>query len=129
MNDDGIVDISRKAGDRVEVLTVEGEVDLTNADSVQKAVEATKARAVVLDVSRIAYLDSSGIRAIDRGHRRLRSERRSLYIVSPPGTTADWTLRVAGFRSELLLASLDTALASAVERADAPQPSSTTQEA
>jgi anti-anti-sigma factor len=114
---DAIVDISSDPRDGVDVIRVEGEVDLTNADAVQGAVEATRTPAVVLDLSRVAYLDNSGIRAIDRGHRRLASEQRSLFIVSPPDTAADWTFRVAGFRREMLLGSLDAALASAVERA------------
>lgn len=116
MTGNGIVDISRGDEDGVDVVRVEGEVDLTNADAVQEAVEATRTRAVVLDLTRVAYLDSSGIRAIDRGHRRLVSEQRSLFIVSPPDTPAGWTFRVAGFRTDMLLASLDAALASAVER-------------
>ena len=117
MSDSAIVDISSDARDGVDVVHVQGEVDLTNADAVQEAVEATRTPSVVLDLTRVAYLDSSGIRAIDRGHRRLVSEERSLFIVSPPDTPADWTFRVAGFRREMLLASLDAALASAVERA------------
>lgn len=117
MSDDGIVDISRTDVDGIDVVRIEGEVDLTNADAVQLAVEATRTPSVVLDLTRLAYLDSSGIRAIDRGHRHLASEHRSLYIVSPPDTPADWTFRVAGFRGEMLLASLDAALASATARA------------
>lgn len=117
MSDSAMVDISSDAWDGIDVVHVQGEVDLTNADAVQEAVVATRTPAVVLDLTRVAYLDSSGIRAIDRGHRQLVSEQRSLFIVSPPDTAADWTFRVAGFRREMLLASLDAALASAVERA------------
>lgn len=116
MSDSAIVDISSDARDGVDVVHVQGEVDLTNAEAVQQAVVATRTQAVVLDLTRVAYLDSSGIRAIDRGHRHLVSEQRSLFIVSPPDTAADWTFRVAGFRREMLLASLDAALASAVKR-------------
>jgi anti-anti-sigma factor len=107
----GIVEITRDDRDGVDVIRVGGEVDLTNADAVQAAVEATRADSVVLDLSRCAYLDSSGIRAIDRGHRHLLAGRRALVIVSPPGTPADWTFRVAGFKADLLVSSLDAALA------------------
>jgi anti-anti-sigma factor len=120
MSLDGIVDISRDATHGVDVVRVAGEVDLTNADVLQKAVEGTSTPSVVLDLSSVAYLDSSGIRAIDRGHRQLAAEHRSLFIVSPPDTPADLTFRVAGFRTEMLLASLDAALSSAVSKAREP---------
>lgn len=117
MSEDGIVDISSDARDGVAVIHVQGEVDLTTADAVRHAVESTRTPSVVLDLTRVAYLDSSGIRAIDRGYRCLTSENRSLFIVSPPETPADWTFRVAGFRSGILAASLEAALASAAARA------------
>ena len=113
MRDSRPAEIRHRDVDGVDVVQVEGEVDLTNADAIRQAVEATRSASVVLDLAGIAFLDSSGIRAIDLGHRRLRSERRSLLIVSPPDSPADWTFRVAGFRTDLLLASLDAALATA----------------
>jgi anti-anti-sigma factor len=109
---DGIVEITRDERDGVDVVRVGGEVDLTNADAIQAAVEETRSASVVLDLTGVAYLDSSGIRAIDRIHRDLHAGRRTLLIVSPPDTPADWTFRVAGFRSDLLVTSLDAALAS-----------------
>ena len=97
----------------VDVVRLTGEVDLTNADDVQRAVEATTSVSVVLDLSQVAYLDSSGLRAIDRGHRHLVTERRALLIVSPPATASDWTLRVAGFDRAIVLDDLEAALRSA----------------
>ena len=120
MSDRRIAAISRDHLDGVEVVHVQGEVDLTNAEDVQEAVERTATAAVVLDLTGVAYLDSSGIRAIDRSLRHLVSEQRSMFIVAPPDTPADWTFRVAGFRTDMLLASLDAALASAAAKARTP---------
>ena len=100
----------------VAVIRLEGEVDLANADNVQDAVAATTARGVVLDVTAVSYLDSSGLRAIVRGHRQLAAEERSLFVVSPPGTPSSWTFRIAGFGGEVVLETLDAALASALRR-------------
>ena len=100
------------------VVTIGGEVDLTNADEVQRAVEETDASAFVLELSGLVYLDSSGIRAIERAFRRLRSEGRSLLIVSPEDTASGWTFRVAGFDPQLLFESLDAALATAARAAN-----------
>lgn len=113
MSEDSRLAITRARSDGVEVLTVAGEIDLTNADALQKAVGDTSTAAVVLDLSAVAYLDSSGIRAIDHVRRGLVSEHRSLVIVSPPGTPSAWTFRVAGFDRELVVESVEAALASA----------------
>ena len=110
MSEDAIADITRHDRDGVSVLEVEGEVDLTNAAALELAVEGI-AGAVVLDLSRVAYLDSSGIRAIDRGHRHLAREQRPLLIVSPPDSPSDWTFRVAGFDRTTILDSVEAALA------------------
>jgi anti-anti-sigma factor len=116
MSDGATVDISRSHVDGVDVVMVEGEVDLTNAEGVHDALVATSAPAVVLDLTAVAYLDSSGIRAIDQAHRHLAGDERALLIVSPPETPADWTLRVAGFNRAIVLESLDAAVASAIAR-------------
>lgn len=116
MSDGATLDISRSQVEGVDVVMVEGEVDLTNADGVHDAVVATSAPTVVLDLTAVAYLDSSGIRAIDQASRHVAGEERTLLIVSPPETPADWTLRVAGFTREIVLESLDAAVASAVPR-------------
>jgi anti-anti-sigma factor len=113
VSDGATLGISRDNVEGVDVVAVDGEVDLTNAEEVEEAVVGTTAPAVVLDLSAVSYLDSSGIRAIDKAHRRLGSEQRSLLIVSPPDSAADWTLRVAGFNRALVVASLETAVAAA----------------
>ena len=71
-----MVAITRDDRDGVDVIQLDGEVDLTNADSLLAAVEATRSASVVLDLSLVAFLDSSGIRAIDRGHRHLNADGR-----------------------------------------------------
>ena len=93
--------------DGMAVVSVSGEIDLTTSDSLQGSIERTTSPTVVLDLSRVAFLDSSAIRAIDRSRRRLVSQERSLLIVSPPDTPSAWTLRVAGFDGELVIESLD----------------------
>lgn len=115
-------EITTEDHDGVAIIRLEGEVDLTNAEVLENAVAATTAPGVVLDVTAVSYLDSSGIRAIDRGHRQLASEERSLFIVSPPGTPSSWTFRVAGFGGDAVLETLDAALASALRRRTAPAP-------
>lgn len=118
----GIVGITRADREGVDVVRVVGEVDLTNADAVRDAVEATRAASVVLDLTRVAYIDSSGIRAIDRGHRHLLARQRTLVVVAPPDTAAGWTFRVAGFRPGLVCATLEAALTAALRVPGAGRP-------
>jgi anti-anti-sigma factor len=108
MSDEGVpFDVVSDQLDGLAIVTVSGEVDLTTSDSLQRSIERMTSPTVVLDLSRVAFLDSSGIRAIDRSRRRLVSQERSLLIVSPPDTPSAWTLRVAGFDRDLVVESLD----------------------
>ena len=116
-DDDPGFDIASAQAGGIATVTVAGEIDLTNADALEEAVTGTTAPAVVLDLTHVAYLDSSGIRAIDRSRRRLVSETRSLVIVSPRDTPSSWTFRVAGFDGELVVESMDEARATAARRA------------
>lgn len=116
MSDGRTFDITSADAGGITVLTVTGEIDLTNADVLQRAVDRTSANSVVLDLSRVAYLDSSGIRALDRSRRRLHSDARSLVIVSPSDTPSGWTFRVAGFGEGLVVESVEAALTAAAAR-------------
>jgi anti-anti-sigma factor len=116
MSDGATLDISRGAVAGVDVVMVEGEVDLTNAEGVHDAVVAASAPTVILDLTAVTYLDSSGIRAIDQAYRHLAGDERALLIVCAPATPADWTLRIEGFDRALVLESLDAAVAAATAR-------------
>jgi anti-anti-sigma factor len=89
---------------------VVGEVDFSNAERLEAAVASTEAAHVVLDLAGLEYVDSAGIRAIDRCYRELASQGRSLSIVSPPGTRAAWTFRIAGFGDGIVFETLELAM-------------------
>ena len=112
---DGNLTISRDESDGVEIVRLAGDVDLTNAELVREAVDATTSDSVVLDLSGVTFLDSMAIGTFDGGRRRLASERRSLVLVSPPETPSAWTLRVTGMPGDVC-ESLEEALLSALAR-------------
>jgi anti-anti-sigma factor len=95
--------------DRFELLELSGELDLTNARSVDEALAGTAARAVIVDLSALGFIDSTGMRTIDRAHRRFASGGRILLIVAAEGSTAGWTFRIAGFERGLVLGSREEA--------------------
>ena len=111
----GDMTISRDESDGVEIIRLVGDVDLTNAELVREAVDATTCERVVLDLSAVTFLDSMAISTLDGGRRRLESEQRSLVLVSPPETPSAWTLRVTGMDGDVC-GSLDEALVSAAVR-------------
>jgi anti-anti-sigma factor len=101
-----------------DVLVVRGELDLTNADALEAEVLRTQRPTVVLDLSKLVFVDSAGIRAIDSAHRQLGDEARALLVVAPPESRAAWTFRVAGFDGRVVVDSLDAA----AERARGHEP-------
>lgn len=94
----------------VTVVVVSGEIDLTNADQLARAVEQSASRTVVVDLGAVTYIDSAGLRAVDRAGRATDASNRRLRLVVPPGSPAAWTFRVAGFVGGSVVASLDEAL-------------------
>ena len=113
---EGTISIGKRESDGVEILLLEGEIDLTNADLVREAVDGTTSETVVLDLSAVTFLDSMAISTLDGSQRRLASEQRSLVVVSPPATPSAWTLRVAGIDGDIVCESLDEALVTALAR-------------
>jgi stage II sporulation protein AA (anti-sigma F factor antagonist) len=111
----GDLTISHDLSDGVEVIRLEGDVDLTNADVLREAVDATTAGRVVLDLSGVTFLDSTAIATLHAGQQRLASEQRALVVVSPPETPSAWTLRVTGMDGKVC-GSLDEALVAELAR-------------
>jgi hypothetical protein len=67
--DDTAFDIASTQTDGVSVVRVTGEIDIANADAMQAEVTRAATQTVVLDLTDVTFLDSSGIRAIDRARR------------------------------------------------------------
>lgn len=106
-----IHEVRRERIGGVEVLHVRGEIDLSNADQLAEALRDTTAKQVVLELAELAYMDSGGIRAVDRGYRSLRNEGRMLRVVLPPESPAAFIFRVTGLSEQLVAGSLPEALA------------------
>ena len=113
---EGTISIGKTESEGVEIVSLEGEIDLTNADLVREAVDATTSQTVVLDLSAVTFLDSMALSTLVGSERRLASDQRSLVVVSPPATPSAWTLRVAGIHGDVVCESLDEALVTALAR-------------
>jgi anti-sigma B factor antagonist len=69
-------------------------------DQLLAAMQADGER-VVIDLSEVGFIDSTGLGAILEANERLRREQRRLAIVAPRGTAAAVLLTLSGLRSAL----------------------------
>ncbi|MDE3131293.1 MAG: STAS domain-containing protein [Acidobacteriota bacterium] len=70
------------------VVTITGEVDISNIESVAEAINGlpNPRDGLLLDLSEVGYLDSSAISLVHDLAMRLRSRSQQLIVVSPPDT-------------------------------------------
>jgi anti-sigma B factor antagonist len=81
------------------VLSVEGEVDLYTAPAVREAaIEAMEAGAdhLLLDLTEVPFMDSSGLGVIVACLKRLRESGGDLAVVSPPSSPPTKLLSLTG---------------------------------
>lgn len=100
------------------VIAPEGELDITRIGDFRAALwDAARegAPAVVVDLSHVSFIDSSGLGALVELHNRLRRSGRRLAVVAPGGSAPVVLLDLAGLRGHLPIfetrrAALDKAL-------------------
>lgn len=81
------------------VAHVSGEVDMSNAEEMGATVigaTPNEARGVVLDLSKVDYLDSAGIYVIFGMRTSLQARGQSLILVIPPGSPVHDAIRLSG---------------------------------
>jgi anti-anti-sigma factor len=94
-----LADLEVSNDGRVVVARIVGEVDMSNSEELTGALTAaTPADAVgmVLDLSRVDYLDSAGIRLLYRLAEVLQARRQELTVVIPSASIITDVLRLAG---------------------------------
>ncbi len=80
--------MERTSQDGVETLVVEGEVDIATASrllSVLNSSVAEAIKAVVVDLSHVGFMDSTGLALLINANRRLSVRRKGFAVVCPPG--------------------------------------------
>lgn len=84
---------------RTAVARITGEIDLSNVGTIRDALTEglpNHALALVVDLSPIEYLDSSGIQLLYRLREDLRVRGQGLVLVIPEQSAANAALRLAG---------------------------------
>jgi anti-sigma B factor antagonist len=80
--------VERTTRDGIELVLVEGEVDIATASkliSVLNSSVAEALRSVVVDLSRVWFMDSTGLALLINARRRLSLRRKGFAVVCPPG--------------------------------------------
>jgi len=83
-----LVDVQSDVLGTTQIVSVQGEIDLASVDAVRHAVDLAFSRSpetVVLDLSEIAFCDSSGIHLVVSSHRRAAGRRIRFVVVRPTG--------------------------------------------
>jgi anti-sigma B factor antagonist len=89
--------------DGVLVAVLSGEVDLSNAAALEDRIAAAAGEGVplVVDLTAVTFLDSAGVRLLDHLV-AARQPGTAIRTVAPPGSRVAFTLRLCGFRDELV---------------------------
>jgi len=113
MTDESTFEIRTAHAGDVIVLTVVGEVDMTTAPELSKALSTVSDTAprVVVDLGSVTFLDSSGLNALVRGRRELAASDVDLKVVVPAEGPVRRVIEIARLDDALsLVDSLDDAL-------------------
>lgn len=109
------VQIEQREGDDVVVARLTGELDIAGADSIgQRIAEAvpSSARGVVVDMTELDFIDSSGVSMLFALARRVGSRRQELRVVAPAGKPVARVLDIVEFeRAAPVHLDLDSAVA------------------
>jgi stage II sporulation protein AA (anti-sigma F factor antagonist) len=83
----GQLSVRSRRNDEVHTIALAGEMDLANAADVERELlraEATNAARIVIDLSELTFMDSTGIRLLITAHARSRTDGDRLALVRPP---------------------------------------------
>ncbi len=94
------------------VVRLFGDVDYVSADQLeQEILTVTRAAAgVVIDLTPVTFLDSAGLRCLDRVVAAFDKRQARVRVVAPAAGMVRFTLDLIGFLPELLASTVDEAL-------------------
>lgn len=94
-----LADVQVSLEGSVVIAHLTGEVDLSNADGIEQAIivaTPNHAELILIDLSRVDYLDSAGIHLVYRLREKLQSRGQRLRLIMGAESPAADALRLAG---------------------------------
>lgn len=109
------VEIEQREDDEVVVARLTGELDISGAETTGERIAGavpSSARGLVVDMSALEFIDSSGVAMLFGLARRVGSRRQELRVVAPAGKPVARVLEIVEFgRAAQVHVDLDSALA------------------
>jgi anti-sigma B factor antagonist len=100
--------VSHRQDSKGAVVEAVGEVDLTTApqlrESLLAAVNGADKSAVIVDLSRVDFIDSAGLALLVEARKRLTPEGRTLNVLLTPGRQPERVLKLGRFDTIMTLA-------------------------
>lgn len=95
------LNVEEKGSEKGPILDVSGELDLTTVAMLRDPLlgQATKSQApnLIVDLSRVEFIDSAGLALLVEARKRLAAESRTLVLVLSPGRQPERVLRLVRF--------------------------------
>ena len=100
----------QKRGD-ADLVTVFGEIDLANANTVARQIIAriTESGTLLIDLTPVSFLDSAGVRLLDALIGDLDNAGKTIRLIVGESGAAMMTLKLCAFRDDLLATDLERA--------------------
>jgi anti-anti-sigma factor len=80
----------------VHIVSLKGELDIASADGVADAIVAVDGATVVVDLSGLTFMDSTGISALVVARRRILAEGEGQLVVTRPTQIVRMALEIVG---------------------------------
>jgi anti-anti-sigma factor len=101
-----LADVAISTDDGIVTASITGEVDLSNFSELERAIASSVpnvAYGVIVDLSGLGYIDSSGIRLLFDLSSRAHARGQGMAVVAPPGSRARRVMDLVGAGSALSL--------------------------
>ena len=102
------LDVTSRTTDKGALVEAVGEVDLTTATQLREPLMAvvndSQVSPVIVDLSRVDFIDSAGLALLVEARKRLAPEGRSLNILLTPGRQPERVLKLGRFDTIMTLA-------------------------
>lgn len=102
------LNVNSRATEKGAVIEAIGEVDLTTApqlrEPLMEAVNSADKTPVVVDLSRVDFIDSAGLALLVEARKRLAPDARTLHVLLTPGRQPERVLKLGRFDTIMNLA-------------------------
>ena len=118
-----LAELQTESSDGVVIARVDGEIDLSNANTVRVALlekVTNEVLGLVIDLTDVRYLDSAGIQIVYELSRRLKSRGQELRLVVRPGSLIARTLDIVKAQEAIGIVETTDAALAAVRAGNTP---------